>query len=217
MTREIKIYFRVVLNFLTQKNVMSKLLGIVGSPTAPSKTRAAVEVALEAAADEYDIETELLHLAEYDLDTADGRKVGEFTGDTARAQELVISSDAFLIGTPIYRGSYSGALKNLFDLIPRGKWQSPEAPLEDRPVGLIATGATDHHFLSIAQELGPITSFFGSYQVGSGVYVNSSQFEGHEIVDKEIIQRLETLGKATVELAQLIDNSSHLSGLGPQF
>lgn len=196
---------------------MSTLLGIVGSPAHPSKTRTAVETALQAAADEYDLETDILHLAEYDLDIADGRKVGEFSGDTARAQELVINSDAFLIGTPVYRGSYSGALKNLFDLIPRGKWQSPEAPLENRPVGLIATGATDHHFLSIAQELGPIIAFFGSYQVGSGVYVDASQFEENKIVDEKIIERLETLGKATVELAQFIDKSSYLSTLGPQF
>jgi len=196
---------------------MSTLLGIIGSPTSPSKTRTAVEVALQAAADEYDIETDILHLAEYDLDIADGRKVGEFSGDTARAQDLVINSDAFLVGTPVYRGSYSGDLKNLFDLIPRGKWQSPEAPLEDRPVGLIATGATDHHFLSIAQELGPIFSFFGSYPVGGGVYVNSSQFEDNQIIDEKIIQRLETLGKATAELSQFIDKSSYLSKLGPQF
>ncbi|HKK46553.1 MAG TPA: NAD(P)H-dependent oxidoreductase [Balneolaceae bacterium] len=63
---------------------MNTLLGIVGSPASPSKTRTAVEVALQAAADEYEIETEILHLAEYDLDIADGRKVSEFSGDTAR-------------------------------------------------------------------------------------------------------------------------------------
>ncbi len=196
---------------------MSQLLGIVGSPSNPSKTRTAVEVALQAAAEVFDLKTEILHLAEYDLDIADGRKVGEFSGDTAKAQELVINSDAFLVGTPVYRGSYSGDLKNLFDLIPRGKWQSPEAPFEDRPVGLIATGATDHHFLLISQELGPIFTFFGSYQVGSGVYVNASQFEDGEIIDDEIIQRLQTLGRATAELSYCIDKSDHLSNLGPQF
>ena len=196
---------------------MSDLLGIVGSPSNPSKTRAAVEVALQAAADEFGIETDIIHLAEYDLETADGRKVGEFSGDTARAQDLVIKSKAFLIGTPVYRGSYSGPLKNLFDLIPRGTWQSPEAPFENRPVGLIATGATDHHFLSISQELGPIVSFFGSYQVGGGVYLNSSQYEDSKIVDEDVIQRLETLGKATIELSNAVDESDYLSSLGPQF
>ncbi|GAA5523233.1 NAD(P)H-dependent oxidoreductase [Aliifodinibius salicampi] len=196
---------------------MSDLLGIVGSVSTPSKTRAAIEISLQAAENEFDVNTEILHLAEYDLDIADGRKLDEYTGDTADALNLIINSSAFLIGTPVYRGSYSGALKNLFDLIPRGQWQSDEAPLEDRPIGLIATGATDHHYLSISHELEPIASFFGSHQVGSGVYVNSSQFDDHQVTDKEIIARLETLGKATIELSKAVDNAQYLSQLGPQF
>lgn len=196
---------------------MSTLLGIVGSLSNPSKTRTAVETALQAAAEEFGVETEILHLAEFDLDIADGRKLDEYSGDTARALDLIIDSEAFLIGTPVYRGSYSGILKNLLDLIPRGKWQSDEAPLANRPVGLIATGATDHHFLSVSQELGPIASFFGAHQVGSGVYLNGSQFEDVRIIDEAVIHRLETLGKATIELSRAISNSSYLSALGPQF
>lgn len=196
---------------------MSTLLGIAGSVSEFSKTKVAVETALEAAADEFGIETEILHLAEYDLETADGRKLEEYSGDTAEALNLIVNSNAFLIGTPVYRGSYSGILKNLFDLIPRGKWQSDKAPLENRPVGLIATGATDHHYLSISQTLGPIVSFFGAYQVGSGVYINGSQFEDTQIIDESVVQRLEDLGKATIELTQAINASSYLSKLGPQF
>lgn len=196
---------------------MSNILGIVGSKSNPSNTRSAVEVALQAAAAEFDVNTEILHFADYNIEIADGRKLDEYTGDTAEAVDLIIKSDAFIIGTPVYRGSYSGLLKNLFDLIPRGKWQSPEAPFENRPVALIATGATDHHFLSISHELGPITSFFGSYPVGSGVYVNHQQVDDHQIVDDDVLKRLQTLGKATVELSRAIDSSSFLSQLGPQF
>lgn len=196
---------------------MSNLLGIVGSISDSSKTRTAVETALQAAAEEFAIETELLHLADYDLETADGRKLEQYSGDTARALELIINSEAYLIGTPVYRGSYSGVLKNLFDLIPRGKWQSEHAPLENRPVGLIATGATDHHYLSVSQELGPIVSFFGAYQVGGGIYINASQFDENQIVDEEVVHRLQNLGKSTVELSQYIDQSTFLSSLGPQF
>lgn len=196
---------------------MSQLLGISGSISNPSKTRTAVETALQAAENEFDVKAKTLHLGEYDIATADGRKLDEYSGDTAKALDLIINSDAFLIGTPVYRGSYSGLLKNLLDLIPRGKWQSDKAPLENRPIGLIATGATDHHFLSVAHELGPIASFFGAHQVGSGVYVNGSQFEDDRITDEDVIRRLKTLGRATVELSKAINQSSYLSKLGPQF
>lgn len=196
---------------------MSDLLGIVGSVSNPSNTRAAVEAALKAASDAFGVQTEILHLAEYDLDTADGRKLKDYTGDTARALELIINSNAYIIGTPVYRGSYSGALKNLLDLIPRGKWQADVAPLEAKAVGLIATGATDHHYLSVSQELGPILAFFGAYGVGSGVYAHSSHFKDHQVSDEGILNRLQLLGKATVELSRAIDSSESLSELGPQF
>jgi FMN reductase len=131
---------------------MNDLLGIVGSVSNPSNTRTAVEVALNAAEEVFNISTDLLHLAEYNIDVADGRKLKDYTGDTADALDLIINSKAFIIGTPVYRGSYSGVLKNLFDLIPRGMWQSDKAPLENKAVGLIATGATYHHYLSISHE-----------------------------------------------------------------
>lgn len=195
---------------------MSKLLGIVGSISTPSKTRAAIEIALEAAAQEFGIETEIISLSDYKLDIADGRKIAEYTGDTAIFLDKIIESNAFIFGTPAYRGSYSGALKNLFDIIPRGKWQSDKAPLQSRPIGFVGTGATDHHYLLIDQELGPIASFFGAYLVG-GVYVNSSQFKDYKVIDQKIIDRLELLGKSVTELDSLINKSNFLSQLGPQF
>jgi FMN reductase len=196
---------------------MNDLLGIVGSVSNPSNTRTAVEAALKAAENEFGISTKLLHLAEYDIEVADGRKLRDYTGDTAEALELIINSKAFIIGTPVYRGSYSGVLKNLFDLIPRGMWQSDKAPLENKAVGLIATGATYHHYLSISHELGPILNFFGSHVVGSGVYAESSHFDNYELKGEEIEKRLAVLGKATTELSLAVEKSKYLSELGPQF
>ncbi len=195
---------------------MIKLLGIVGSVSKPSKTQTAVEIALQAAKEAYGIETELISLADYKIDTADSRKTLEYTGDTAEVLNKITESDAFIIGTPAYRGSYSGVLKNLFDMIPRGKWQSDKAPLQNRAIGFIGTGATDHHYLLINQEFGPIASFFGAYNVG-GVYLNASQYDGYQIIDEKVLNRLQILGKAVAELSELLDKSKFLTQLGPQF
>src|SRR5690554_2261496 len=123
---------------------MTKLLGIIGSVSKPSKTQTTVEIAVQAAANEFGIDTEVVSFADYKIDIADGRKLTEYTGDTARLLDKIIESDAFIFGTPAYRGTYSGVLKNLFDMIPRGQWQSDKAPLQNRPIGFIGTGATDH-------------------------------------------------------------------------
>lgn len=197
---------------------MSHLLGIVGSLSTPSKTRAAVERALGAAERERGVETSVLHLAEYDLIPADGRPLEAYTGDTAEALDRIIESTAYIVGTPVYRASYSGVLKNLLDMIPRGMWQADVAPLANSAVGLIGTGATPHHYLVVEKELAPALAFFGAYPVGGGVYVHGEQFgDDYTLRDEDVRERLDTLGAATVDLAQAIANSSALAALGPQF
>ena len=191
------------------------LLGIVGSVSADSRTRSAVEIALEAAADRYDVRTEVLHLAEYDLAIADGRGLDAYEGDTADALGLIVDADAYVVGTPVYRGSYSGALKNLLDMVPRGQWQGDAAPFENAAVGLVATGATDHHFLAVDQELRPVFAFFGAHTVGGPAYANGDEFEDEAIDDTDVRERLELLGEATVELSTAIDGGDALGSLGP--
>lgn len=197
---------------------MSDLLGVVGSVSSPSNTRAAVEVALDAAEEERGIDTRVLHLAEYDLVPADGRPLADYTGDTAEALEHVIDSSAYIIGTPVYRASYSGVLKNLFDMVPRGMWQADVAPLANSAVGLVGTGATPHHYLVVEKELAPVLSFFGAHGVGSGVYAHGDHYgDDHTLVDDTVRDRLRTLGVATVDLHRAIDGSDALSALDPQF
>ncbi|WP_280536631.1 NAD(P)H-dependent oxidoreductase [Halopenitus sp. POP-27] len=198
------------------------VLGIAGSVSEPSKTATAVDAALAAAADREGITTETLRLADHDLVTADGRTLEAYEGDTAAALEAIVEADAYVVGTPIYRGSLSGALKNLFDMVPRGMWQADVAPFEDAAVGLVATGATNHHYLAIDQELRPIFGFFGAHTVGGSVYANDDHFEstdgdGYAIADDGVRDRLADLGRATVELDAAIADGDVLSGLGPQF
>lgn len=194
---------------------MTDVLGIAGSVSESSKTRAAVETALEGTDD--DVETGVLHLAEYDLVTADGRPLDEYEGDTAEALERIVESDAYVVGTPVYRGSCSGALKNLLDMVPRGMWAADVAPLADSAVGLVATGATNHHYLAVDQELRPLLAFFGAHTVGGAVYANDDHFEDAAVVDDDVAERLRTLGRATVELSAAVESGDALAELGPQF
>lgn len=197
---------------------MTTLLGIVGSVSAESKTRSAVEIALDVAAETHDVDTELLHLAEYDLVTADGRGLDDYEGDTAAALEKIVAADAYVVGTPVYRGSLSGALKNLLDMVPRGMWQAEVAPFENAAVGLVATGATNHHYLAIDHELRPLFGFFGAHTVGGRVYANDDQFsDDKRVTDEEVRDRLADLGRATVELSRAVEEADALDRLGPQF
>lgn len=170
---------------------------------------------LAAAADEHDVRTEVLHLADYNLAAAGGRGIDAHEGDTAEALDLIVDADAYVVGTPVYRGSYSGALKNLLDMIPRGRWQGDVAPFENAAVGFVATGAADHHFLAVDQELRPVFAFFGSHMVGGAAYATGDHFEDGTLVDEALRERLALLGEATVELSAAVEEGDALGSLGP--
>jgi FMN reductase len=97
------------------------------------------------------------------------------------------------MGTPVYRGSYTGALKNLLD-------HTPLEALMGKPVGLIATGATDHHYLAIDQELRTLLAWFNAFVVPGSVYVQGSHFQGEELTDERVRDHLRQLGESVVLL-----------------
>ena len=47
-----------------------------------------------------------------------------------------------ILASPVYRGSFTAALKNLLDHL-------PIEPLAAKPVGIVAMGATSHHYLGM--------------------------------------------------------------------
>ena len=110
------------------------LLGISGSLTRGGSTRTAIDCALRAAQQRYpEVTTAVLDLRDVALAFCDGRPLHEYTDDTPRAVAMIQAADAYIIGTPIYRGAYTGSLKNLLDHV-------PVEALMGKVAGLIATG-----------------------------------------------------------------------------
>jgi NAD(P)H-dependent FMN reductase len=167
-----------------------KLLGISASLSPRSKTLLAVKKAVDFSINySPNIEAELLNLKDYDIQFCDGRDPENYTGDTKAVINKILEADAFIIGTPIYRGSLSGALKNVFDVI-------PNHALRGKVIGFIATGGTYHHFLAIEHQLHPIAGYFSAYVVPGGVYVNNDHYSDSDLVSSEILGRIEQLGKS---------------------
>ncbi len=184
-----------------------KILGINGSLTPPpSRTRAVLDVALEGArAFDPGVETEVLELRDYNLEFCDGRPVEQYNADTRQALALVAAADAYLVSTPIYRASYTGALKNLFDLIPNDPNGSD--PLRGKVAGLLATGGSDHHYLVLEHQLRPLFGFFGTNTLGRAIYANSKDFNSAKQVEGGLVDELQRLGEELVAFAQFIQRS----------
>jgi MsuE subfamily FMN reductase len=176
-----------------------ELLGISGSPTQGSHTLEAVERAVEyARASQPDLSAEVINVRDHDVQFCDGRDPALYEGDTRMIIDKVQAADALMIGTPMYRASYTGVLKNLFDII-------PDDALLGKPVGLIATGGTDHHFLAIEHELKPVIGFFSGYPIPGAVYANNDHYsQDGELVDQGVLDRLRLLAEAVVGFAQRV-------------
>ena len=151
-----------------------KLVGVSGSPSTPSKTLLLVEAVVAQAGD---ADASVINLRDRDVVLCDGRDPSGYDGDTRAVIDEVVAADALVVGTPMYRGGYTGRLKNLFDLLPNDA-------LEGKPVGIVATGGSDHHFLAIEHELKPLVGFFRAYAVPGAVYAHDGHFAGGELVDE---------------------------------
>ncbi|GHE07962.1 NADPH-dependent FMN reductase [Streptomyces alanosinicus] len=77
------------------------------------------------------------------------------------AAALFARADGVLIGTPIYKASYSGVLKALLDLL-------PQHALTGKTVLPLATGGSTAHVLAIDYALRPVLHSMGAAHVVQG-------------------------------------------------
>lgn len=169
-----------------------KLLGISGTITGMKPLVVVQKILEEVKQNHPEIEVELLNLRDYDIQFCDGRDPSTYTGDTKKVIDIVSSADFYIIGTPIFQGSITGSLKNLFDLI------HPKA-LRNKVMGFIATGGTYQHYLVIENQLNPIAGYFRAYVAPGFVYAHNDHFNRqNEIVDKDVLERLTALGEEVV-------------------
>ncbi|QDP41315.1 NADPH-dependent FMN reductase [Radiobacillus deserti] len=171
-----------------------KLVGLSGSLTPLSKTYITLAEALKFAGN-YDetIQTELINLRDYEIQFCDGRDPAAYEGDTKKVIDQIVDADALLFGSPIYRGSISGVLKNVFDVIPNDS-------LRGKVVGFVATGGTYHHYLAIEHQLKPLAGYFKAHVVPGNVYAHNEHFENKQLVDEGIRSRLQELVISVVQL-----------------
>ena len=188
---------------------MPTLLGIHGSVTRPGRLYQALELALQAVANgENSVTTSLLHLGDHRISFADGRSLPDFSDDTESVVERVMAADMYIIATPIFRASFTGALKNLLDLV-------PVEGLMGKACGLLAMGATDHHYLTVDTQLRPVLAWFGAHLVPGAVYLQSRHFQDGQLADAQAISDLQSLAKAVVAMQRAATDNGEMMGPSP--
>jgi FMN reductase len=175
---------------------VAKLVAILGSVTPPGRMLNAIKWTLEARnSPGADFETDLINLADYRVAFADGRPPEQYKDDTVSIVARVVEADAVIVASPVYRGSFTGALKNLLDHL-------PVEALTGKPVGIVAMGATNHHYLGVDWHLRDVLAWFGAIVVPSSVYLSSSDFVEGNLSD-EAKRDLSSLVQALFKLKEI--------------
>lgn len=80
----------------------------------------------------------------------------------------VAEADALVIGTPVYKASFSGALKAFLDLL-------PQDGLNGKLVLPLATGGSQSHMLALDYALRPVLASLSPRHVLPSIYATSEQ------------------------------------------
>lgn len=170
-----------------------KIVGLSGSQIG-SKTKIAVSATLKALSEKYpDVETTLIDLADYNMEFSDGRNYLDYQGDTGYVTKTLMEADAIVIGTPIFQASIPAALKNIFDLLPVNAFR-------DKVVSMLVTAGSAKHYMVADTQLKPILAYMKAQMVQTFVFILEEDFHQKEIINHDVLFRLERLAEDTVVL-----------------
>lgn len=99
---------------------------------------------------------------------------------------LILNAKGVIVGSPVYKASYSGVLKALLDLL-------PQDVLQQTPVLPVMTGGSKGHLLAMEYTLKPLLASLKGQNL-KGVYLQDSQIDKtnskQPLIQEECVQRL---------------------------
>jgi FMN reductase len=169
------------------------IVGISGNLARPSRTRTLVDAILAEAGERRLGTTKSFDLVDAGPDIGASLSREGASERVDRILSAIENADVLVAASPVYKASYTGLFKHLFDLL------DPKA-LEGRHVLLAATGGSDRHALVIEHQLRPLFSFFGARILPISIYAVNSDFENSDELVPSIVPRI---GRAVDQFAAL--------------
>lgn len=164
-----------------------KLAIIYGSPTPPGKMARALTLIEAGVRDRH---------PDWNVEWIGPRTTTDpvvaMWGDDA--VERISAADAVIVASPVYRGSITGTLKLLIDML-------PNEALRSKPVGVLTIAAASQHFLSAERHLCDILAWFGALIAPNSAFFVDTAFRTDE-VDAEVLAELGEFADQVVALTE---------------
>lgn len=161
-----------------------KIVGISGNISTPSRTRSLVESIVHNASQKSHAKVTLIDIAKIAPELGSTVTYDNFPQVLTNAYQAISEADLIVIGTPVYKASYTGLLKHFFDLLDPKK-------LVGKVAILAATGGTDQHALVLEYQLRPLASFFGVTTAPTAIFARDNEFIDYRLNSESIETRID--------------------------
>lgn len=174
-----------------EKNRQFKVVAISGHVRSHSRTLALIHQIIASLnrfipLDAHIIETR--HLAQPLVISLQG---GEPSAELKEEIGAIESADLLIAASPVYRASYTGIFKLLFDFV-------HHEALTGKPVLLAASGGSQRHSLVIDHQFRPLFSFFQAQTLPIGIYASEADYDGYAITSELLRQRIDLAAERAV-------------------
>lgn len=168
------------------------IVAVSGSLHSPSKTTVLAREILEGfatalgsgAGNELEVETHLIELSDIGREFSGALSRDDLSPIAEEALRRIESATLLIVASPVYRASFTGLFKHVFDFV--GQYA-----LIDKPVLLAATGGSDRHALIIEHQFRPLFSFFQAITLPIGVYASDTDFVDYRIDSQALHDRID--------------------------
>jgi FMN reductase len=161
-----------------------RIVGVSGSLREPSKTTALVRELIDDVAAREPAERRLIEVATLGPLFAGALRREDLQPEVEDALRAIETADLLIVASPVYRASFTGLFKHLFDFV--GQYA-----LVGTPVLLAATGGGERHALILEHQMRPLFGFFQALTLPVGVYASDTDFDGYELTSEAVKRRID--------------------------
>ncbi|KQR43970.1 FMN reductase [Frigoribacterium sp. CFBP 8754] len=160
-----------------------RVVAVSGTLSTPSKTDALVDAILDELALVMPIERHVIRVSELGPLFAGALTRDQLDARVERELRAIEGADLLIAASPVYRASFTGLFKHLFDFV-------EQYALVDVPVLLAATGGSERHALILEHSLRPLFGFFQALTLPLGVYAHASDFTDRRVTAPLLQERI---------------------------
>lgn len=164
-----------------------RLVGLSANVQRPSKTRTLVDTVLREACARAPFDGRIFDFVDAGPGLGAAWTRDQLPLSARRVLDAIEAADGLVVGSPVYKGAYTGLFKHLFDLVDPGA-------LAGKPVAIVATGGGARHALVVEHAFRPLFGFFGALQIPTAVYASDADFGDGALRDAGVRDRAAEAG-----------------------